>query len=187
MTELKYTLSQEEEERLGCDKRNEIPVMSVEAYSRRVEAGQRRLLLRYDRRERELAEGLRNNEDCWSTSSELDEERVEREEEEAKLQQEVRDSARVLEIACGEMHTVALLSNGLVVACGSGENGQLGIGHDIDMNFPVSVPAMSERAGVRLVCSSSSTFAYLPVTVSPVAREEGGDSKTGGENSRRDT
>ena len=39
----------------------------------------------------------------------------------------------------------------------------LQIGNDKDVNVPVSMPAVSGRRGVRLVCSSRSTFAYFPV------------------------
>jgi hypothetical protein len=51
------------------------------------------------------------------------------------------------------------------------ENGQLGIGHDKDMNYPVGVPAMSSLSrffdrkcsaqDLHIVCSSKSTFAYF--------------------------
>ena len=172
------------EDRRRLDATRECQVMDVDEYSRRVARGQARLL-------QQRAEDLPSDED---------------EDEEKGVQQGREENvvAKVTQIACGEEHTVAVLDNGVVVACGSGpvrlvpvscfcharsflhvhpwlsfprahtrvlmcpragENGQLGIGHDLDMNFAVSIPAMSSRAecGVRVVCSSRGTFCYSPL------------------------
>jgi alpha-tubulin suppressor-like RCC1 family protein len=92
-----------------------------------VEEGQRKLLLRKPFK----------GEDVYEWQSDEEEEKArERQQEEARAGN-CQQWPRVVQVACGEQHTVAVLDNTHVVACGSGENGQLGIGNDKDANFPV--------------------------------------------------
>ena len=104
----------------------DLEMMSVDEYQRRVEEGQRKLDLRKP-----------SDVYVWQPEEEAEKE-AELQEEEARVG-DWQQGPRVVQIACGEQHTVAVLDNGHVVACGSGENGQLGIGNDIDANFPVCV------------------------------------------------
>ena len=105
----------------------ELEMIPVDEYKRRVEEGQRKLLLRKPLK----------GEDAYEWQSDEEEEKeAQRQQEEARAGN-CQQWPRVVEIACGEQHTVAVLDNAHVVACGSGENGQLGIGNDKDANFPV--------------------------------------------------
>merc|ERR1712205_64161 len=90
----------------------DLEMMSVDEYQRRVEEGQRKLDLRKP-----------SDVYVWQPEEEAEKE-AELQEEEARVG-DWQQGPRVVQIACGEQHTVAVLDNGHVVACGSGENGQL--------------------------------------------------------------
>lgn len=47
---------------------------------------------------------------------------------------------QVLSVGCGSCHTVVLMKNGEVWACGAGVFGQLGQGHRDKSSVPIRVP-----------------------------------------------
>ncbi|EDV24451.1 uncharacterized protein TRIADDRAFT_56257 [Trichoplax adhaerens] len=67
-------------------------------------------------------------------------------------------SGKVVKVACGGNHTVALTASGQVYTFGSGQNGQLGLGSKImDSNIPKLVEALSKRKIKHIACGESHT------------------------------
>eukprot|EP01124_Arcella_intermedia_P015033 TRINITY_DN21584_c0_g1_i1.p1 TRINITY_DN21584_c0_g1~~TRINITY_DN21584_c0_g1_i1.p1 ORF type:complete len:801 (+),score=154.51 TRINITY_DN21584_c0_g1_i1:86-2488(+) len=58
----------------------------------------------------------------------------------------------VISVACGSKHTLALTYSGDVLACGSNEYGQLGLGDNISRNTPVKVKFFIKKNVASIAC-----------------------------------
>ena len=70
---------------------------------------------------------------------------------------------RIAMVAAGGEHTLALSSQGLVYAWGSGQCGRLGLGTEDDQSVPLLVTALQRaKVGVRVRwCDSSTRCVYV--------------------------
>eukprot|EP00897_Mesotaenium_endlicherianum_P002227 jgi/Mesen1/2031/ME000148S01136 len=66
---------------------------------------------------------------------------------------------RVVQIACGSSHTMALSSDGAVFSWGQGRWGQTGHGHERDTLTPALVRGLSHRAAVQIAAGSRHSLA----------------------------
>ena len=54
----------------------------------------------------------------------------------SRLESLASRKVRIIEIACGPFHTIALAENGACFAWGYNRNGELGLGHDMNVFEP---------------------------------------------------
>lgn len=66
----------------------------------------------------------------------------------------ISESQRILEVACGLKHSLALDTKGHVYSWGSGANGKLGHGDEYDKHKPTLVEALSRKRTIRICCGS---------------------------------
>eukprot|EP00300_Choanocystis_sp_HF-7_P033061 c4534_g1_i1.p1 GENE.c4534_g1_i1~~c4534_g1_i1.p1 ORF type:complete len:519 (+),score=103.47 c4534_g1_i1:692-2248(+) len=68
---------------------------------------------------------------------------------------------RVVEVCCGAHHSIAVMLDGKVFACGRGKEGQLGLGTTEDVPTPQEVQVTDEEATVMAVSAGVRHTAYL--------------------------
>jgi len=72
------------------------------------------------------------------------------------------DGRKVESLACGFAHTVVILEEqDVVLAFGSNEHGQLGLGHSEDVARPTRVEAACHHGAAGVVCGYNTTFFWL--------------------------
>lgn len=73
------------------------------------------------------------------------------------------ETVRIVSVACGGSHTLAIAENGTLWSCGRNKSGQLGVGSTADSHFLVRVVNLPRCAG------EGQKHARLPALVSPGA------------------
>ena len=71
------------------------------------------------------------------------------------------DGRRVVDVVPGYEHTVAILDDGSVYACGNNGSGQLGIGSTTNQSTLARVTLPVERSAVKVDCGRSHTVVML--------------------------
>lgn len=71
----------------------------------------------------------------------------------------VNESTEVTAISCGSSHSLAILSCGLLVAWGRGEDGQLGLGDPEDRLSPTSVSELAGKSISGIACGAEYSVA----------------------------
>eukprot|EP00300_Choanocystis_sp_HF-7_P019282 c20291_g1_i1.p1 GENE.c20291_g1_i1~~c20291_g1_i1.p1 ORF type:complete len:1112 (-),score=197.97 c20291_g1_i1:2283-5597(-) len=66
----------------------------------------------------------------------------------------ISDEHKLLEVACGLKHSLALDTKGHVYSWGSGANGKLGHGDEVDQHKPMKIEALSRKRTIR-ICAGS--------------------------------
>ncbi|KAL9651614.1 hypothetical protein ABK040_001559 [Willaertia magna] len=63
----------------------------------------------------------------------------------------------VYSVSCGDRHTIFLTKKGKLYSCGSNFNGQLGLGHNSNVNTPKLCDVLSCKKAISVVCGSRHT------------------------------
>lgn len=71
------------------------------------------------------------------------------------------NSVVIIKAACGLHHSVFLTNDGKVYSTGFNENGQLGIGNNLQKNKPVLIKSLEEEKVVDIACGYYHTLAKL--------------------------
>lgn len=67
--------------------------------------------------------------------------------------------AKIVQVSCGDRHTVFLTDDGEVLTCGAGEYGRLGVGNTNDALLPTTVEGLEEEDIVQISAGQDHTLA----------------------------
>eukprot|EP01024_Parvocaulis_polyphysoides_P009012 TRINITY_DN12734_c0_g1_i1.p1 TRINITY_DN12734_c0_g1~~TRINITY_DN12734_c0_g1_i1.p1 ORF type:complete len:379 (-),score=26.38 TRINITY_DN12734_c0_g1_i1:202-1338(-) len=65
----------------------------------------------------------------------------------------------IVQVCCGDSHTVIVTQGGELFTCGRNQNGQLGLGHSFDQFNPNPVPALKNKRIKEAACGAEHTIA----------------------------
>lgn len=64
-------------------------------------------------------------------------------------------------IICHNFYTYVIVNNGLIYACGFNQEGQLGLGHNIDQNLPQLVDFFNDKIISEIICGVNYVFEIM--------------------------